>query len=654
MPEPSPRPRPRANPRKLVARLAALAAAGAVALSLAVPAAALGEDGPFPFPAETETLQLVPRSVTRIPLESLVQDELEAQVDLDSTRLTVPQDLDPALRQGMELERDALSITVEEEGTWSLIGRDLVFTPLAGADPALTPIALTVAAHAGPRSLPIVLTPEQLELEQVSQHGSAGEVTAIPLGADPPQGGRVRLDLALLPAGSTVVADGSRATVPDQGLWQLSADGTTLTHTPSTPGLGRQLDPVRVVVEDDEGAVVRAAQVTLTVPIISDLDWSAPFGEEILFVVAEGQQYVDPATLRLQPLGDAGSSTLSEDGTRVVVPGEGTWALDRTDATVRFTPESAEVRVTAPMGITGGDGEGARAATALLSTAYPILLDRAQAAPPGTEVQFDLGTGIRDVSSDTLRFAVEDLPEGAELAAGGTELTVPQEGTWRIDVESQRVVMTPLEGFTGRAAPVGITARGVYADNPVSATFEAIVSPVIPTLRDDEGRTAPAAEVSVDVLGNDTAGSGSQPLVPETLELSSLSAVNVAELPGGRGPRLVMPGEGVFSVGASGAVSFTPEEGFRGRTTPITYHVRDSADIPVRASLVVDVDPDLLAGSEPATEVSGINSLLVGLMPAAPGTSIVFATIVLLLLFGGGVSLWIGLRMEADRRAWED
>lgn len=69
---------------------------------------------------------------------------------------------------------------------------------------------------------------------------------------------------------------------------------------------------------------------------------------------------------------------------------------------------------------------------------------------------------------------------------------------------------------------------------------------------------------------------------------------------------------------------------------------------------MVDVDPDLSATAEPVIEVSGINSLLVGLMPGSPGTPVLFGTLVLLLLFGGGVSLWIGLRMETDRRAWED
>src|SRR5699024_5473306 len=138
------------------------------------------------------------------------------------------------------------------------------------------------------------------------------------------------------------------------------------------PSMGRQIDPVRFVVEDEEGAVERAGRVTLTVPIISDLDWSAPYGEDIVFVVGEGQQHVDPRTLRLEPLGDPDSHEISEDGAEVVVPGQGTWVLERSAATVRFSPESAEVRATAPMGITGGDGEGSRAATALLSTAYPI------------------------------------------------------------------------------------------------------------------------------------------------------------------------------------------------------------------------------------------------------------------------------------------
>ena len=216
------------------------------------------------------------------------------------------------------------------------------------------------------------------------------------------------------------------------------------------------------------------------------------------------------------------------------------------------------------------------------------------------------------------------------------------------------VVMTPQEDFTGAAAPVGLTARGVYADNPASATLQATFTPVLATPRDDEVRVVPRTPASVDVLGNDTAGSGSQPLVPESVRISSLSATNLSELEDGWGKRLLIPDEGEYTVGDNGAITFTPQAHFTGRTSPITYEVVDSEGVPATASLVVDVDPDLAAQGESGSEVSGINSLLVGLMPASTGTSVVFGTIVLLLIFGGVVSLWIGLRMEADRRTWED
>lgn len=651
--DPPPRPPRACGPRPLT-RAAALLASAALAISLAPAASALGEDGPFEFPAQTQTLSMIPGTVTRIPLRALVADDVEDQVDPDSARLAVPEELDGAVRSTMELGEDSLSIAVAGEGTWTLLGQELVFTPLLGVQGPSTPIALTIGSLHDSRSLPVLLTPELLELERLDAHGSAGEATTVELPGDLPEDGAVRLELADLPAGSTVGLDGSRATVPDQGTWQLSSDRRSLTHTPAGPDLGRQLNPVLYVVEDEEGAVVRAGKVTLTIPIISDLDRSAPFGEDIVFVVGEGQQNVDPTTLRLEPLGDQGAYEASADGTRVTERDVGVWTLDRATATVRFAPESDEVRVVAPMGITGGDGEGATAATALLSTAYPVLFSRQQAALPGTEIVFDLSTGIRDVRSDSLRFDAAEAPEGAEVSADGTTLTVPDQGTWRIDLESRTVTLTPQEGFEGTADPVAITARGVYADNPVSASLTAIYSPIVATLRDDEARTAPGSPVSVDVLGNDTAGSGSQPLEPATVEISALEATNLADLRDGRGKRLVIPGEGEFTVSGNGAVTFTPEEGFSGRTSTITYHVVDSTGIPARASLAVDVDPGLADAGDSGPEVSGINSVLAGLMPSSPSTALVFGTIVMLLLFGGAISLWTGTRSEVDRRDWED
>src|SRR5699024_3431707 len=160
-------------------------------------------------------------------------DDAEDEVDLASARLAVPEQLDEAERATMELGEDSLSIAVAGEGTWTLLGEELVFTPLFGVDGPTTPIALTIGSLHDTRSLPVQLPPERLELEEVRAHGSAGTATAVDLPGDLPADGSVRLELAELPAGSTVGLDGMRVTVPDQGTWQLSSDHRTLTHTPA-------------------------------------------------------------------------------------------------------------------------------------------------------------------------------------------------------------------------------------------------------------------------------------------------------------------------------------------------------------------------------------------------------------------------------------
>ncbi|PMC76870.1 hypothetical protein CJ197_00705 [Brachybacterium sp. UMB0905] len=635
-------------------RVAAALAVLMLAAVTALPASALGEDGPFELPLAAETVAMTPGAVTRIPLLSLVTDDAAEDLDADTAQLTIPAELDAPTRELMTLGDDATTLAIGGEGTWSVQGHELIFTPEQDGTNPSTPIALTIGSVHGSRSLPGTLTPELLELTEVASRGAADAPTAIDLDIDVPPGGAVRLELEGLPAGSTVQSDGSRAIVPDQGIWQLSEDGTTINHTPFTPGPGRQPDPIRYIVEDADGVPRAAGRVTLTVPIISDLHWSAPFGEDILFVVGQAQQHVDPSTLRLQPLGGPTVTQMNDDGTRVQVDAEGTWELDRKEATVRFTPLDENVRATAPMGIVGADEEGNSSAIALLSTAYPVLMDRTQAAAPGEEVTFDLSSGVRDVRTDSFHFDRENLPDGAAIAEGGRELHIDGEGTWQIDIEGRALRMIPEPGVVGPTHRVGILASGVYAANPVRAEAQVIFTDVVATLRDDEGRTAPGAPVTVDVLSNDTAGSSAQPLQPQTVQIASLAATNIAELDDGAGQRLVIPGEGVFTVSPNGAVTFEPAEGFTGRTTPITYLVRDSAEIPVSASLVVDVDPELLGSESSGSEVSGINSLLVGLLPSAPGTARLFGTIVMLLVFGGAVSLAIGVRMETDRRDWED
>src|SRR5699024_2958592 len=155
--------------------------------------------------------------------------------------------------------------------------------------------------------------------------------------------------------------------------------------------------------------------------------------------------------------------------------------LDRAAATVRFSRESAAVHETAPMAITGSDGKGHTASPAQPATASPALRPRTAATAPGTPATRDLSTGRPAATSDSLPSDPATASEGAEPSEDGMELTVPGEGSWRIDPETGEVEMTPAEGFTGASSPVGVLARGVYADNLVHAAVDVVVSPVVAT-----------------------------------------------------------------------------------------------------------------------------------------------------------------------------
>lgn len=87
-----------------------------LALSTALPATALGEDGSFDFPAETQTLQMVPSSITRIPIGALIEDGLQDQVDLGSAQLALPQGADESTLEQMRLGEDSHSLEVRGRG----------------------------------------------------------------------------------------------------------------------------------------------------------------------------------------------------------------------------------------------------------------------------------------------------------------------------------------------------------------------------------------------------------------------------------------------------------------------------------------------------------------------------------------------------------
>lgn len=206
-----------------------------------------------------------------------------------------------------------------------------------------------------------------------------------------------------------------------------------------------------------------------------------------------------------------------------------------------------------------------------------------------------------------------------------TELEVPGEGTWTVDPETGEITFTPEEGFTGNPTPITYEVsddRGNSTTGEVTVTFA-------PEAADDESlNNLQGTPVTVDVLGNDLGE-----LDPTTVGIVD-GDLTVTELE--------VPGEGTWTVDPeTGAITFTPEAGFTGNPTPITYEVSDTAGNVTTATVTItyavtpvvppvtggegespvvapDPGPDLaVTGADPlGIAVAGLGLVLLGLAVA--------------------------------------
>ena len=206
------------------------------------------------------------------------------------------------------------------------------------------------------------------------------------------------------------------------------------------------------------------------------------------------------------------------------------------------------------------------------------------------------------------------------------QVVVAGQGTWAVDA-SGNVTFSPEAGFTGNPTPIDYTVddNDGNTSNTATITITYLNAPV--TVDDESLDNAIGSTVVVDVLSNDTDADG---LNPATVQI-----VGTAN----PGDPLVVPGEGTWTINPlTGEITFTPEAGFTGDPTPISYTVEDNVgNISSPATVTVTyLDPPvavndssldnpagstvLLTVTDNDTDTDGtINIATVDLDPATPG-----------------------------------
>ncbi|MCK7460624.1 MAG: cadherin-like domain-containing protein [Sphingobacterium sp.] len=227
----------------------------------------------------------------------------------------------------------------------------------------------------------------------------------------------------------------------------------------------------------------------------------------------------------------------------------------------------------------------------------PVVGDLAKSTNEDTSLPFtlaDFSAKYSDADNDPMtRIRITSLPANGILKLSGTDVVANDE----IPVASVGNLL-----FIPSANWNGITDFGWNGfDGTVYATANGSVSITVvdvndpPVASNDAAITDEDTEITINVIANDTDIDGT--INGATIDLDPATA--------GVQTTITVPGEGIYSVGASGEVTFTPELNYNGTTTPVNYTVNDDSGATSNIATIIisvsDINDVPVAGDDVAT-----------------------------------------------------
>jgi CshA-type fibril repeat protein len=481
-------------------------------------------------------------------------------------------------------------VVVAGEGTWTISGADVVFTPAPGFLTDPSPISYRITDTTGDTvSATVTLT----YVPAAADDSSLGNTLDAPVDVSV-----LTNDTGSFTVGSLVFVSGLGTTlnVPGEGTWTVQPGGV-IRFTPA-PGFKGDPTPVSYRITDTTGDSVTATVTITYVPAAAD---DSSLGNTMGATVSLDVLDNDNGTWT------AGSVRIM-DGLSAVstlpVAGQGTWSV--VGDAIQFVPEPGFLTDPTPVHYRVQDTT-LDFATATVTVTY---LPQATDDTLGGLVIGSPAT-VNPLTNDTGDFTVSTLVFVSGL---GTTLAVPGEGTWTIS--GADVTFTPEPGFLLDPTPVGYRVTDSTGDS-VQATISLDYGPG--AVDDSSLGNALGAVVNLNVLSNDTGDFDTSTL--------GFGPGNV-----GVGATLTVPGEGAWTVSAPGVITFTPEPGFLTDPAPVAYVVQDTLGDSTGAVMTITylpaaaddsdldnafgttVDVDVL-GNDTGVFVAGTVAIMDGLSP---------------------------------------
>ncbi|TFC54744.1 MULTISPECIES: tandem-95 repeat protein [unclassified Cryobacterium] len=357
----------------------------------------------------------------------------------------------------------------------------------------------------------------------------------------------------------------TKLVVPGEGTWTVDPATGAVTFAPEN-GFSGNPTPITYVISDARGKTA-IADVTITfVPEAADDEsLNNAQGRSVLVdVVGNDRGDLDPTTVRI-------IDGKGDPVTKLVVPGEGTWTVDPATGAITFAPEAGFSGNPTSISYAIADTLGTVTAADVVVTYVPgAINDTSLNNPQGDPVTVNvIGNDRGDLDPTTVR-----IIDGKGDPV--SKLVVTGEGIWTVAPATGAITFTPQAGFAGNPTPITYEV----SDTAGNTTTANVTITFVPESANDKSVGNPqGAPVTVDVIGNDSGD-----LDPATVRIID-----------GRGDpvtKLVVTGEGTWTVNpATGAITFTPQAGFTGNPTPVTYEVSDTAGNTTTAIVTITYAP---------------------------------------------------------------
>ena len=395
--------------------------------------------------------------------------------------------------------------------------------------------------------------------------------------------------------------------VPNQGTYTIDDNGV-VTFTP-LPTFTGEATPVSIVRKDKNGTPATATYTPKVVGV-------TPKGENvntegIQGATQEGTPVFKPGKANVgteeNPVEKTVPITISATNpAKFVVDGQpvetttipakegdkevGTYTIEPATGKVTFTPNKDYHGTPTPVTVQAKDDNGTPATATYSPTVTPVTPEGTPAETTGIQGKEQEGTPTFKPGNPNVPIDEEAAPtlEGANPEG---KVVVPGEGTYTVDKDG-KVTFAPEPQFTGVAK--GVTVKRVDKNGtPVTAKYSPTVTPVTP-----EGTPAETTGIQgKEQEGTPTFKPGNPNVPIDETVAPTLEGAN----PEGK---VVVPGEGTYTVDKDGKVTFTPEPQFSGIAKGVTVKRVDKNGTPVTAKYTPTVTPVTPEGT--AAETTGI------------------------------------------------